>query len=51
MVFRKLSRVLVRNFNYLKTIYFLKRVILQTKYLKDIQNYLKDIQNYQSLFA
>ena len=27
-VFRKLSRVLFRNFNYLKTIYYLKQVIL-----------------------
>ena len=30
IVFRKLSRVLFRNFNNLKTINYLKQVILQT---------------------
>ena len=30
MVFRKLFRVLFRNFNYLKPIYYLKQVILCT---------------------
>ena len=30
IVFRKLSRVLFGNFNYLKTINYLKQVILQT---------------------
>ena len=30
IVFRNLSRVLFRNFNYLKNINYLKQVILQT---------------------